>query len=46
MKNKKVPYRRNISKIHAKILGIRDKIDTTLTDIYMTDHFPGLVQAL
>ena len=42
----KIPHRRNSSKIHETILGIRDKIDTSLTDIYMTNHFPGLVQAL
>jgi len=42
----KIPHRRNSSKIHEKILEIRGKIDTPLTHIYMTDHFPGLVQAL
>jgi hypothetical protein len=41
-----IPHRWNSSKIHETILGIRDKIDTPLTDIYMIDHFPGLVQAL
>jgi len=46
MKNKKLPNRRNSSKIHETILGIRDTIDTPLTHIYITDHFPGLVQTL